>query len=145
MTTFSQQLLSDFDRDLDNAAAAATDEFVRLTRRDPATPKDTGRLGDGIRPDPPQRRPGSISVDVRSTATSETGADYGTILDRSTGRRVDAADYGHQAFGPFSKPVGGRRFVRSFKVTTEHVGWWEQATRNDHMRAASEQFARFDL
>lgn len=146
MVSFAAQLLADFDRDLENAARATTSSYVELVQQDRATPRDTGALAGGIKADPLQVSPGRISTLVKSTHQSDRGADVGTILDRSTGRLVEAKAYGHRAFGPISPPLpGGLEFIASFHVTTKHVGWWEQANKPSHLTQASKQMSRFDL
>lgn len=146
MADFRTQLLADFDRDLAAGAEAVFAEFVKTARADRATPKATGQLAAGIIADRPSVRPGLVSATVRSTRRSDRGADIGTILDRSTGRLVEARSYGRQAFGPISPPLSsGREFIRAFRVTTKHVGWWDTVTRVEHLRAASQQLAKFDL
>lgn len=143
---FARQLLADFDADLETGSRLASRRFVELVRSDRATPKNTGALGDGIEADRPTVGRGVVSVEIRSTATTDAGADYGTILDRSTGRTVEAASYGHRAFGPITPPLsGGRQFIRSFRVTTKHVGWWDKSTRIELARRASDEFGKVDL
>ena len=148
--TFTSQLLADWDRDVRDGLGLVAETYVGLVRADPATPRDTGALADGIQSDQPHHQVGRSTVDIRSTHRSDRGADVGTILDQSTGRRVDAEDYGHRAFGPFRKPVptragGTTRFLASFRVTTAHVGWWETANRVQHLDRASHQLSKVDL
>lgn len=144
--SFARQLLDDFDRDLERGARLMFDEFVRLAQADRATPRATGALADGIRREPVDVRPGRVTTLVQSTARAGSGADYGSILDQSTGRTVQADSYGHRAFGPISPPLsGGRQFVREFRVSTKHVGWWDEATRIDHLRTAARQLGKVDL
>lgn len=140
---FTRQLLADFDRDLETGVRLFARRFVDLVQADRATPRASGDLADGIRADRVRVGRGEASVEIASTATSRDGADYGTILDRSTGRTVKAVSYGHTAFGPIKG--GDREFIRSFRVTTKHVGWWAKATRDELVGRASEQFGRVDL
>ena len=143
--SFERDLLAEFDRDLARGAQLVADDYVRRLRRDPDTPEDTGRLADGIKADAPKGSAGRVLVTIRSTARSDAGADYGTILDRSTGRVVEAAAYGHRAFGPIRPPVGGMSFLPRFRVTTKHVGWWERANRDRHLVEASQQLSTVNL
>lgn len=147
--SIERDLLAEWDRDVAAGARAVFDDFRDRARTAPATPRDTGRLADGIDfPDGVRGRPASAQViyaDMVSTAVTDRGADYGTILDRSTGRLVEAADYGHTAFGPIRPPVGGRSFLRRFRVTTEHVGWWDAVTTEAIWAQSVRVLDRFNL
>lgn len=149
MASVEVELLAEFDRDLAAGVRAVADDYVQRVRSSSATPRDTGALADGIIADPPRGSAGRIRVTVRSTRKSDAGADVGTILDRSTGRLVEAKSYGYRAFGPIRPPVptrnGPTSWLPQFRVTTEHVGWWEAANPESTLREASQQFARFDL
>jgi hypothetical protein len=149
MASVQAQLLAEFDADLLAGAAAVADDYVQRVRSSSATPRDTGKLADGIIADPPRGSTGRVTVTVRSTRRSDAGADIGTILDQSTGRLVTAESKGHRAFGPIRPPVpvagGSTAWLPHFRVTTAHVGWWEAANPEATLRTASQQLARFDL
>lgn len=145
--TFARDLVSEFDDDLRRAWPGVVDEYVLAVRTDPAMPEDTGNLSAGITPDVVAARGGRASATVESLARSDDGADYGTILDRSTGRKVTRSGGG--AFGPFKSPVptasGPTRFLTSFRVTTKHVGWWDAVNSDRNWRDALARLSRFDL
>ena len=143
--TFQQDLLDEFDRDVRVGFERLVDDYVARVQRDPDTPKDTGKLAAGIVARDIRNRPGSASAEVASTRRSDAGADVGTILDRSTGRLVEASDYGKRAFGPFNGDRGPRTFIPRFRVTTAHVGWWEQVNSAATFRSASDQLGTVDL
>ena len=126
--TLVADVLASWDRDVRAGAQDVFDDYVARVRQAPSTPTDRGRLRDGIEHDGVSGGGGrDPETTVRSTARSDAGADYGTILDTSTGREVRASDYGHRAFGPFQTPVGGTRFLSSFRVTPAPVGWWAES------------------
>lgn len=140
--SFQRDLLADFDRDLRRGAELVVEDYVARVQADTATPRDTGKLAAGIQQTGQRFSPGRVITDIASTFRSDDGADVGTILDLSTGRVVEASDYGHKAFGPFA---GSGIFRPRFRVTTAHVGWWKDANRDTHLRSASEQLARVNL
>lgn len=147
--TFRADLLDQFDRDLRRGASLVADDYVTRVRNDRAVPRETGGLANGIKADTPKISPGRAIITITSTHRSQAGADVGTILDQSTGRLIEAKDYGHKAFGPFRKPVrtklGSTRFLPRFRVTTAHVGWWEQANDPQHLRRAADRLTTVDL
>lgn len=143
--TYRRDLLADFDADLRRGASAVFDEYVEAVQTDPAMPFDEGRLQEGIVAVDRVHRPGRSSAVVTSTARSDAGADYGTILDLSTGKLVKASSYGHRAFGPFKKPWNGTRFLPHFRVTTKHVGWWKKVNSPANLADALRVLERFRL
>lgn len=148
--TFQQELLAEFDRDLERGADLVNTEYVRLVQADPSTPRDSGALADGIEAARPSVTAGRVRTEVTSTYRAPGGADVGTILDQSTGKLVTARSKGKRAFGPFAKPVptrggGTTRFLPEFHVTTKHVGWWENANDEAHWRAAVNQLSKVNL
>lgn len=145
MADFADQLVAGFDRDLEAGWKLVVDTYVEAIKRDAATPRKTGGLAGDISAVASRVNAGRATADINSTHRTERGADLGTILDRSTGRVVEASDYGKRAFGPINPPVGGLRFLPRFKVTTAHVGWWTAANRAEHWRAALDQLAKVDL
>lgn len=149
MASVAAALLASWDADVTAGARAVFDDYRSRVQADPATPRDTGALAAGIDfPGGIQGSPasGTLSQDLVSTAVTEAGADLGTILDRSTGRVVTAASKGKRAFGPIRPPLGGNRsFIRQFRVTTAHVGWWDKANNEQHWSRAADQLARFGL
>lgn len=149
MGTFKADLLAEFDRDVKRGHQLVTDAYAARVRAHPAMPRDEGTLAKGVKLDDPSHRPGLASTELRSTARSADGADYGTILDTSTGKLVEASSYGHKAFGPFAKPVptssGPTRFLPRFRVTTKHVGWWVKVNDPGLWRRASQELDRVNL
>lgn len=146
--SYRRDLLADFDADLKRGAGAVFDEYVEAIQTDPAMPYDVGNLQAGIKAVDVTHRPGRSSAVVTSTARSKEGADYGTILDLSTGKKV-GPKRGGGAFGPFRKPVqtssGPTRFLASFHVTTKHVGWWKKVNSNRNWADALRVLGRFRL
>lgn len=142
--SFAAELLAEFDADVAAGAEAVFTDYRDLVRAAPTTPRASGNLAAGIEIDPIETSPAGASTDLKSTATTESGADYGTILDRSTGRVVEAADYGHRAFGPIAA-AGGPSFIRRFRVTTAHVGWWEQSANEILWAQSAAALDRYNL
>lgn len=143
--SYRVDLLREFDKDFGRGSDAVLKEYRLAVQTDPATPLDTGRLMDGLVYKNRVLRPGFVSAELTSTARSDEGADYPTILDLSTGRRVEAKNYGHRAFGPFKKPWNGTRFLSSFRVTTKHVGWWDKVNNAGNWADAVRLLDRFRL
>lgn len=143
--SFQAELLAEFDRDLQRGARLLSDDYTSRVQRSPATPRDTGKLAGGIRQTDIRTSRGRVEITIASTFRSDDGADVGTILDLSTGRLVKASDKGKQAFGPFAGSRGPRTFIREFRVTTAHVGWWEKANTDTALRSASGVLASVNL
>lgn len=146
--TLQTDLLAEFDADLAAGWDRFLDEYRLAVRTDPAMPEDTGRLSEGV--DYFTRtnaRRGSGSASLRSLARSDDGADYGTIIDRATGKTILPKK--GRALGPFRTPVrtrsGSTRFLGAVQQSTKHRGWWAKVNSDRNLADALNVFGRFDL
>ena len=77
-------LSSDLESAVEEAFQRAAEIYLELVREHPDMPFDTGQLRDGV----DIVRLGAFDGTIESTATSEDGVDYGTILNNSTGQHA---------------------------------------------------------